>query len=189
MRAEEVRELLERTGALRKGHFILSSGLHSDTYVQCALVLQYPEYATRLGAALAELFGDLEIETVIAPALGGILVAHEVARRLGVRSLFTERVAGKMELRRGFVLRPGEKVLVVEDVVTTGGSMKEVAAVVEDWGAKVVGFGALVDRSQKPLDLQPFRALLRLEVEAWEPSSCSLCREGIPATKPGSRGL
>ncbi|MGO0121872.1 orotate phosphoribosyltransferase [Desulfothermobacter acidiphilus] len=190
MREEEVKELLERTGAWRRGHFILSSGLHSDIYIQCALVLQYPEHATRLGAALAEMLSDLSAEVVIAPALGGILVAHEVARALGVRSLFTERVGGKMELRRGFVLRTGERALVVEDVVTTGGSVEEVAKVVREWGADVVGFGALVDRSQRPLPFTlPFRSLLRAPVRAWEPSVCPLCREGIPTTKPGSRGL
>src|SRR5205807_3492305 len=139
-------ELYEKTGALMRGHFRLTSGLHSDIYLQSALVLQYPEHAARLGDALAAAFGDAGAQTVLAPAIGGILVAHEVARALGVRALFTERENGVMRLRRGFALTPGERCLVVEDVMTTGGLIREVVGFVVALGGFVVGVGLLVDR-------------------------------------------
>ena len=188
MEQEEIRQLFAATGAVLTGHFILTSGRHSDTYVQCALVLQYPEYAARLGAALAAHFGGTGAECVAGPALGGIIVAYEVARALGVRALFTERVEGVMRLRRGFNLEPGERVLVVEDVVTTGGSIKETAAVLQALGAEITGFGALVDRSGGKVDFaEPFYALLSVEAVTWDPAACPLCRAGTPAVKPGSR--
>src|SRR5438445_7716603 len=143
----ETLELYEKTGALLRGHFRLTSGLHSDVYLQSALVLQYPPHAGALGAALAAPFRDDGIQTVLAPAIGGILVAHEVARALGARALFTEREDGVMRLRRGFTLAQGERCLVVEDVMTTGGSIREVVGCVEALGGVVAGVGALIDRS------------------------------------------
>ncbi|NDD63123.1 MAG: orotate phosphoribosyltransferase [Acidobacteria bacterium] len=192
MTTEEVLEIFEQNGALLKGHFLLSSGLHSSRYLQCALVLQHPAIAGRLGAELAKLAaadGRIpRIDAVMAPALGGIIVAHEVARALGVRALFTERQAGGMQLRRGFQLAPGEQILVVEDVVTTGGSTREVMDVVSELGGVAVGAGSLIDRSGGAVDLGvPRHALAVLEVPVYQPNDCPLCSEGTPAIKPGSR--
>jgi len=181
-------ELFEGTGALLRGHFRLTSGLHSEVYLQCALVLQHPSYAGELGAQLADAFRGAGAEAVVAPAIGGILVAHEVARALGVRGLFTEREDGRMRLRRGFSLRGGERVLVVEDVITTGGSTREVVRAVEEAGAKVVGVGALVDRSGGKAEFSvPRTALLSLALPNYPPESCPLCARGFPAVKLGSR--
>ncbi|MEY4166226.1 MAG: orotate phosphoribosyltransferase [Blastocatellia bacterium] len=192
MTTEEVLQIFERNEALLKGHFLLSSGLHSSRYLQCALVLQHPAIAGELGAELAKLVtGDERIpriDAVMAPALGGIIVAHEVARALGVRALFTERQDGGMKLRRGFQLTPGERILVVEDVVTTGGSTREVMDVVSGLGGVTVGAGSLIDRSGGTVDLGvPRHALAVLEVPVYQPDDCPLCREGSPAIKPGSR--
>ncbi|MEW6172971.1 MAG: orotate phosphoribosyltransferase [Bacillota bacterium] len=188
MSHDEIRALFEKTRAILSGHFILTSGRHSDTYVQCALVLQFPDYAERLGAKLAAQFKGTKVECVVGPALGGIIVAHEVARALGVRAVFTERVDGVMRLRRGFNVAPGERVLAVEDVVTTGGSVKEAADAVEALGAHIIGYGALIDRSGGKVSFAaPFRTLLGLNAETWDPADCPLCGEGIPAIKPGSR--
>jgi len=184
----EVLEIFQVSQALLEGHFLLTSGRHSGKYMQCAKVLQYPHHATRLGEALAEKFTDQEIELVVGPAVGGIIVAHEVARALGVKSVFTEREKGEMKLRRGFELKPGQKVLVAEDVITTGGSVREVMEVVKAHGAEVVGVGALVDRSGGKVDFGvPFVALLKVEVENYLPEECPYCQQGIPAVKPGSR--
>jgi orotate phosphoribosyltransferase len=184
----EVLEIFRQHQALLEGHFVLSSGLHSDRYIQCALVLQRPDVATRLGQDLAAKIGKTGASAVVAPALGGILVAHEVARALGVRSLFVERQDGRMILRRGFSLAPGERSLVVEDVITTGLSTRETIAAVEEAGGKVVAAGALVDRSGGAADLGlPTAALVTLTVQNYEPSNCPLCRAGLPAVKPGSR--
>jgi len=180
--------LFTSTGALLTGHFQLTSGLHSRQYLQCALVLEDPRNAERIGRLLADKFKGVPIDVVVAPAIGGILVAHETARALGVRSLFTEREAGVMTLRRGFTIMPGERVLVVEDVVTTGGSTRETMDAVSRAGGTVVGAGSLVDRSGGEVDLGvPRRALLTLYVPAYEPAVCPLCRQGEPAVKPGSR--
>lgn len=188
MSEQQILEIFQRYGALLEGHFLLSSGLHSNRYVQCALVLQHPDAATLLGARLAERFSDTPIDLVVGPALGGVLVAQEVARPLGVRALFTERDQGKMTLRRGFAIQPGERALVVEDAVTTGGSTREVIEVVAAAGAHVVGVGALIDRHAGSLDFPaPFHGLLRLEIATYEPGSCPLCQSGLPAVKPGSR--
>lgn len=184
----DVRGLYESTGALLRGHFQLSSGLHSDTYLQSALVLQHPEQATRLGAALGARFRSLSVDVVVAPALGGVLVAHEVARALHVPALFTEREEGRMTLRRGFRIAPGQRCLVVEDVITTGGSTREVIATVEAAGGSVVGVGALVDRGGGRAALPEPRAfLLDLEVPTYPPDACPLCQAGVPIAKPGSR--
>jgi orotate phosphoribosyltransferase len=184
----EVLEIFRQHQALLEGHFVLSSGLHSDRYIQCALVLQRPDVAAKLGQELAVKIGKTGSTVVVAPALGGILVAHEVARALGVRSLFVERQDGRMTLRRGFTLAPGELTVVVEDVITTGGSTHETITAVEEAGGKVVAAGALVDRSGGSADLGlPKAALVTLTVQNYEPSNCPLCRAGLPAIKPGSR--
>ena len=184
----ETLELYEKTGALMRGHFRLTSGLHSDIYLQSALVLQYPEHAARLAAALADPFAEARVQTVLAPAIGGILVAHEVARALGVRALFTEREDGTMRLRRGFTLTPGERCLVVEDVVTTGGSTREVVECVRTAGGIVVGVGSLIDRSGGAARFDVKRAALAtVSATTWPPESCPLCASGSRAVKPGSR--
>jgi orotate phosphoribosyltransferase len=188
MSEQQILEIFQRHGALLEGHFLLSSGLHSNRYVQCALVLQHPEAATLLGARLAEHFSGIPVDLVVGPALGGVLVAQEVARALGTRALFTEREQGRMCLRRGFYVEPGERALVVEDVVTTGGSTREVIEALTAAGAQVVGVGALIDRHAGSLDFTvPFHALLRLEIAAYEPGSCPLCQSGSTPVKPGSR--
>ncbi len=194
MNPADVRRQFEETGALLTGHFKLSSGLHSDRYLQCAKVLMWPGRADALGRALGALLSPFAAAAVVSPALGGVIIGQEVGRALGLRALFTERVEGVFALRRGFALEPGEKVAVVEDVVTTGKSTREVIAVVAAAGAVPVACGAIVDRraaAEKAdhVDGVPFRALLPLEVPAWEPSRCPLCAKGEPLTAPGSRHL
>jgi orotate phosphoribosyltransferase len=186
----EVLEMFKQSGALLEGHFRLTSGLHSNRYLQCALVLQNPQQAGALGAALADSLRALggNPDLVIAPALGGILVAHEVARALGVRSLFAERQNGVLTLRRGFNIEPGEKAYVVEDVVTTGGSTRETMEVVSKAGGIVLAAGSLIDRSGGRTDLGvPRVALAVLDVPAFSPEECPLCKTGSQAIKPGSR--
>ena len=181
----------KREGALLEGHFLLSSGLHSPSYFQCARLLAQPELARELGGALAEKIGPQGANFVIAPALGGILVAHEVARALGVRALFAERdpASGRLTLRRGFAIEPGETAVVLEDVVTTGRSLRETVEVVEAHGGKVIATGALVDRGgeQKGTDGMPFFSLAQLDFATYEPADRPLCRAGSTAIKPGSR--
>lgn len=180
--------IFQQTGALLEGHFQLTSGLHSARYLQCALVLQHPDHAEWIGKALAARFSDQQIESVVAPAIGGIIVAHETARALGVRALFTEREAGAMTLRRGFRIEPGEKILVVEDVVTTGGSTRETIEAVTRAGGVCIGAGSVVDRSGGGVDVGVRReALIVLDVPAFDPSECPLCKQGTAAVKPGSR--
>lgn len=191
MRAEEVRELLRATGALWEGHFLLSSGLHSSRYIQCARLLQYPWHAETVGRALAAKVRGFSVDVVVGPALGGILVAHELGRALGVRALFAEREGGKLALRRGFSIAPGERVLLAEDVVTTGGSTLETAEVVASFGGTVVAAACIVDRRGPGAKDLPFPlfSLLRLELETYPPEECPLCQAGIPLEKPGSRVL
>ena len=189
---DPILSLFMERGALLEGHFLLSSGLHSPRYLQCARVLMDPVIATRLGGALAESLRDAlrgaRPSAVVAPALGGVLVAHEVARAFGVRGLFTERQEGAMSLRRGFTLDEGEPIVVVEDAITTGRSTREVLDAVTRTGARVLAVGSLVDRSFGDVDFGvPRRSLLRLEVPTYEAASCPLCAAGSRPVKPGSR--
>jgi orotate phosphoribosyltransferase len=185
---QEVLEILRDTGALLEGHFLLRSGLHSRQYFQCALVLQYPRQAERLCGALAAKLKDTGADSVISPAMGGLFIGHEVGRALGVRHIFVEKnAAGKLELRRSFVVSPGEKFLVVEDVITKGGRVLETMEIVRRQGGEVVGVGALVNRSEAKLDFGVrTESLLRLPVETFEPAACPMCRDGLPVVKPGS---
>jgi orotate phosphoribosyltransferase len=188
MTEAEVLTIFRRSGALLEGHFRLSSGLHSPGYLQCALVLQHPREAETLGAALGDLVRSLGAQTVLSPAMGGIVIGQEVGRALGVRAIFAERADGVLTLRRGFALAPGEQVIIVEDVVTTGGSTRETIEVARAAGATVVGACAIVDRSggRQGLDV-PFHALLPMDVKAYQPDDCPLCKDGVPVVKPGSR--
>ena len=190
MTQEEVRALLVETGAIMDGHFLLTSGLHSPHYVEKFNVLQHPAYTAQLCAAMAEKFKDAQIETVVGPVTGGILLAHETGKSLGTRAIFTERVDGKMTFRRGFSLRAGERVLIVEDIVTTGGSIKEVIEVVKAAGAVPVAVSMLVDRSGGKADFGdvPSTALLTMDVETYAPETCPLCAKGVPMTKRGRTG-
>ena len=188
MTRDDVLDAFRRSGALLEGHFRLTSGLHSERYMQSALVLQYPEVASALGAALAERTRHLQPTVVLSPALGGIVIGQEVARALGVRAIFAERQEGSLTLRRGFTLGGADRVLVVEDVLTTGGSTRETAAVAERCGAKVVGAAAIVDRGRDPSRLNlPFQSLVQMDVPTFDPEVCPLCRTGVPVVKPGSR--
>ncbi|HBE77259.1 MAG TPA: orotate phosphoribosyltransferase [Firmicutes bacterium] len=185
---KEILEIFRETKVLREGHFRLTSGKHSRKYMQCAQVLQYPKFTERLCEDLARRFKGQEIHAVVAPAIGGIIVAYEVAKALGVRALFTEREDGKMTFRRGFDLEEDENVLVVEDVITTGGSVFEVIDAVKERGANVCGVGVLVDRSAGKVHFGVKKeSLISIEIETWEPEECPLCKEGIPIVKPGSR--
>jgi orotate phosphoribosyltransferase len=187
--ADAILNRFRRAGALLDGHFRLTSGLHSSGYLQCALVLQHPEDAAACGEAIAARVRDLGVQTVISPAIGGIVIGQEVGRALGVRAIFTERQDGAMTLRRGFGLAAGEKVLVVEDVVTTGGSTRETMEVARAAGAQVVGAAAIIDRSggqQQRIDV-PFIALATLSLPTYEQAACPLCLAGQPVVKPGSR--
>jgi orotate phosphoribosyltransferase len=184
----EVIERFKRTGALLEGHFILTSGLHSTKYLQCALLLQHTAEAIAFGQALAEHYREQHIETVAAPAIGGLVIGYEVARSLGARFIWTEREEGRMTLRRGFTLRPGESVIVIEDVVTTGGSTRETVEALRAAGARVVGAASIIDRSSGRADVGvPRFALATLDVPSVAPSACDLCAQGLEAIKPGSR--
>jgi orotate phosphoribosyltransferase len=184
----DVLDRFRRAGALLEGHFRLTSGLHSPGYLQCALVLQHPREAEACGAAIAEQVRALGVETVLSPALGGIVIGQEVARALGVRAIFAERQDGALTLRRGFTLSPGEKVLVVEDVVTTGGSTRETIAVARAAGAEVVAAASVIDRSggQQQLDV-PYHALASIALPTYQAESCPMCARGEAVIKPGSR--
>src|SRR5262245_16872069 len=188
MNETEVLDLFRQSGALLEGHFRLSSGLHSDRYLQSALVLQHPDFAEQLGRALAARTEHLQPTAVLSPALGGIVIGQEVGRALQVRALFAERQDGKLSLRRGFTLSPADRVLVVEDVITTGGSTRETIAVAEAAGASVVGAAAIIDRGSDPGRVNlPLQALVRMEVPTHQPDSCPMCASGTPVVKPGSR--
>ena len=186
--SETVLDLFRRVGALLEGHFRLTSGLHSPGYLQCALVLQHPREAEACGTAIAERVAGLGVQAVLSPALGGIVIAHEVARALAVRAIFAERQDGAVTLRRGYTIAPGEKVLVVEDVVTTGGSTRETIAVARAAGADVVASASIIDRSGGKQSLGvPYHALATVSLPTYEPATCPLCAAGQPVVKPGSR--
>jgi len=184
---EEILEMFKKVGGLLEGHFQLTSGLHSPHYFQCARVLQYPEFTKILCAEIVDRFGGRKPDAVVAPALGGSVVGQEVGRQLNLRTMFTERKDGSMQLRRGFSITPGEKVLVCEDVVTTGGSVAEVIAIVRGLGGLIVGVGAIVDRSGGKSGLEEFYAPLVMDALSFKPEACPLCAKGTPVEKPGSR--
>ncbi|MEO7271495.1 MAG: orotate phosphoribosyltransferase [Vicinamibacterales bacterium] len=188
MDQDAVLDLYRASGALLEGHFKLSSGLHSNRYLQSALVLQFPEFATSLGEALAAKNAHLQPTAVLSPALGGIVIGQEVGRGLGVRALFAERADGALTLRRGFALSDTDRVLIVEDVITTGGSTIETARAAEAAGAHVVGAAAIIDRGADAVKLGlPLQSLVKLDVQSWPPDQCPLCAKGDPIIKPGSR--
>lgn len=186
MLPDDVRAVLERTGAVRAGHFRLTSGLHSDLFVLCAQVQQHPEETAALAAAMAAPFRRARVQVVVGAAVGGIILAYEVARQLGVRGVFAEKDGhGAMVLRRGFTVAPGERALLVEDALTTGGSVRAVMDTVRAAGGEVVGIAALVDRTGGALDFRvPLHTLLTLRAAAWPPAECPLCRSGLPLVEP-----
>jgi orotate phosphoribosyltransferase len=186
----EIFAIFRETGALLEGHFLLTSGKHSNVYFQCAKVLQYPDYTKQICELIAEQFEAYDFETVVAPAMGGIIVGYEVARQLNKRFIFTEREDKNMTLRRGFGLNENEKVLVCEDVITTGGSVYEVINIVKNHKAKVIGVGAIVDRSGGKVKFDsPLYTTLQINADTYTPEDCILCRENIPVIKPGSRKI
>ena len=188
MKQEKVIDTFKRTGALLEGHFILSSGLHSSVYLQCAIALQSPDVAAEFGAAIADNFREKGIQTVASPAIGGLIIGYEVARQLGLRFIWTEREHGTMTLRRGFTVNAGERVLVIEDVITTGGSTRDTVSALEKHGAKVISAASIIDRSGGAADVGvPRFSLATLGVPAVEPAACKACARGEVAVKPGSR--
>jgi orotate phosphoribosyltransferase len=188
MNSEQVIRQFKDTDALLEGHFVLSSGRHSSQYLQCALALQYPADAANFGRAIAEHFTEAGVETVSSPAIGGLVIGYAVAEALNVRFIWTERQEGAMTLRRGFSLRPGERVLVVEDVITTGGSTRECIAALEQGGGKVVAAASIVDRSNGAADVGvPRISLVQTDVPSYKPEECPMCARGDKAYKPGSR--
>ncbi len=190
MTEPEILDIFKKTGALLTGHFLLTSGRHSDRYFQCAKVLQYPEYTEKLCKMIAENFKNREVDAVISPAIGGLVVGQEVARQLNKRFIFAEREDKKLSLRRGFELGENEKVLVCEDVVTTGGSVFEVIDIVKSNNAIVVGVGFIVDRSNGKVNFgYPQFSTLKMEVVSYLPDECPFCREDIELVKPGSRKI
>lgn len=192
IKTEEVMKKFEQAGAIQKGHFKLTSGVHSDTYIQCAQVMQHPEFMHNLCSELGKKFRGDDIDVIVGPAIGGIIMAHVMARVLGpwVRAIFTERENGKMTLRRSFKINQEEKVLVVEDVTTTGSSVREVMDIVKSRQGKVVGVGVLIDRSGGKVDFGiKTEKLLTVDIKTYLPEECPLCKKGIPVAKPGSREL
>jgi len=192
IKTEEVMKKFEEAGAIQKGHFKLTSGVHSDTYIQCAQIMQHPEFMHNLCSELGKKFRGDDIDVIVGPAIGGIIMAHVMARVLGpwVRAIFTERENGKMTLRRSFEIKEGEKVLVVEDVTTTGSSVREVMDIVKLRQGKVVGVGVLIDRSGGKVDFGvKTKKLLTIDIKTYLPEECPLCKKGIPVVKPGSREL
>lgn len=188
LQPHEVLDRMREIGALLEGHFKLSSGRHSDRYFQCARLLQFPGLATDVGRLLAEQFNELEIDAVVSPAVGGVLLGHEVARGLGRRHVFAERKEGGFAIRRGFELEKGERVLLVDDVLTRGTSFGEMVALIKSCDADVVGLGVIVDRREKDVSIEiPVASLVQMEVATYEPDSCRLCEAGVELDSPGSR--
>ncbi len=190
MTKDEILSILKEAGVLLEGHFLLTSGRHSNKYLQCAKIFQNSKYSEALCGELAKKYADAGVDVVIGPAIGAIQMSYEVSRQLGVKNIFAERENGVMTLRRGFTIEKGQKVLVVEDVVTTGGSVKEVLEIVKSMGGEVVGVGSIVDRTGGKIDFGTrFEAVISMEVESFEADACPLCKEGIPFIKPGSRQI
>jgi orotate phosphoribosyltransferase len=189
--SERVLEILKEAGVLLEGHFLLTSGRHSNKYLQCARIFRQTRYSEELCKALAGHFAGEKIDVVIGPAMGAVQMAYEVSRHIGCENFFAERENGKMTLRRGFTITPGMQVLIVEDVVTTGGSVKEVIEIVKEQGGIVVGVGSIVDRTGGEINFGvPFEAVISMKVESWEADSCPICKEGrLPLVKPGSRKM
>ncbi len=189
LHTEQILDIFKRTGAWQEGHFLLSSGLHSTAYLQCALVLQYPDLARQLGDELGRLSKNAEATCVVSPALGGIIIGYEVARFLGVRALFCEREQGKMTLRRGFKVTPGDRVLIIEDVITTGKSTRELIQIMRKHGTAVVGIGAIINRGEAEIEQGlPCYCLATMKIPTYSKKQCPLCRDKkIPLIKPGSR--
>lgn len=187
---ERVLQIFKEAGVLLEGHFLLTSGRHSNRYLQCARIFRHAAYSEELCAALAEQFADQNIDLVIGPALGAVQMAYEVSRSLKCENFFAEREDGKMTLRRGFAVKPGSRVLVVEDVVTTGGSVREVMDIVREQGGIVAGVGSIVDRTGGEIDFGvPYRAVISMKVESWPAGECPICETGAPLVKPGSRKI
>ena len=190
LKQERVLEILKEAGVLLEGHFLLTSGRHSNKYLQCAKIFKHAKYSEELCRALAEKFADDSVDLVIGPAIGAITMAYEVSRQLGVENIFAERENGKMTLRRNFEIKPGQRVLVVEDVVTTGGSVKEVIEIVKENGGIVAGVGAIVDRTGGEIDFgAKFEAVISMKVESFDSEDCPICKTGAPLVKPGSRAI
>ena len=185
---DKVIEILKEVEALLEGHFLLSSGRHSNRYCQCAKLLQYPDKAEQVLSVAVNKLKDVEFDIVVGPAMGGIIVAYEIGRQTGKPAIFSEREDGEMKLRRGFEVKEGQKVLITEDVVTTGKSSLEVAKLLEGMGAQVVGIACVVDRSASQIPY-PLYSCVKLEIESWEKDNCPLCQKGIPYVKPGSRAI
>ena len=188
---ERILEILKEAGVLLEGHFLLTSGRHSNKYLQCARIFRHTKYSEELCAALAEQYKNENVDIVIGPALGAVQMAYEVSRQIGCENFFAEREDGKMVLRRGFSINPGQRILVVEDVVTTGGSVREVVEIVQEMGGIVVGIGSVVDRTGGKIDFGvPFKAVISMNVESWQADECPICKQGtMPLVKPGSRKL
>lgn len=187
---EQIIQIFKDKEVMLEGHFLLTSGRHSDKYMQCAKLFQYADVSELICKQLAEQFAEKKIDLVVGPAIGGIIMAYEMGRQLGVKNIFAERENGQMTFRRGFEVPEGANVLVVEDVVTTGGSVKEVIALLKEHGANVVGVGSVVDRSAGKMDFGvEFKAVLSMEVVSYEPENCPICKSGLPLVKPGSRKL
>lgn len=181
-------DILKEVGALLEGHFLLSSGRHSDRYCQCAKLMQYPDKAEKVLNVVTEKLKDVEFDMVLGPAMGGVVVAYELGRQLGKPAIFTERVDGVMTLRRGFEIHPGQKILITEDVVTTGKSSLETAEVIKSFGGEVVGIACIVDRRSNEIDL-PVYSAIQLDIRSYDTEECPLCKENIPYVKPGSRNI
>lgn len=188
MTKKEILDCFQRTGALLEGHFQLRSGMHSNRFFQAALVLQHPEIAERLCGELAEKFKNLKVETVLSPALGGLIVGHELARSLKARAIFAEKENDRLVLRRGFSIGKGEKIFIAEDVVTLGGRVEQTVELARSLGADVVGVGVIVDRSAGSVDFDiAYRSLIKLDLDIYQPDKCPLCKDGIPLLRPGSK--
>ena len=187
---ETLLKIFYKTEAILKGHFKLSSGLHSDTYIQCAKVMQYPELNSIIAGIIADKFRDERLDGVIGPAIGGIILSYEVARKLGVKGIFAEREEGKMKLRRGFEINKGENYLIVEDVITTGGSVKEIIELIKEREASVAGVASIIDRSGGKVKLHSRQySVLVFNIKNYKPEECPLCKQGIPLTAPGSKHI